>query len=42
VGEWVERRVALLKGLDLAKLSDEQLERLARGDDPLAVLRGQS
>ncbi len=38
-GEWSEGHVeALLKHLDLTKLSNEQLERLANGDHPLQVL----
>lgn len=38
-GEWNEGD-AVLKHLDLSKLSNEQLERLADGDEPIKVLLG--
>lgn len=40
LGEWVERREDLTKYLDLTKLSDAQLERIARGEDPIRVVLG--
>ncbi|MHB1131667.1 MAG: hypothetical protein ACYC4L_04695 [Chloroflexota bacterium] len=41
LGQWSEGKVdGLLKHIDLSKLTMEQLERLANGDDPAAVLLG--
>jgi len=41
LGQWSEGKAdAVLKHLDLSRMSCEQLERLANGDDPLQVLLG--
>lgn len=41
LGEWTESKSDhVLKYIDLTKLSTEQLERIANGDDPLKVILG--
>lgn len=41
LGQWSEGKSdTLLKHIDLTKLSNEQLEKLANGDDPIKVLLG--
>jgi hypothetical protein len=39
-GQWVERTKVLGQHLDLSTMTDEQLQRLASGEDPLTVLLG--
>jgi hypothetical protein len=40
LGQWVERSQNLLNLIDLSKLSDEQLDRIAAGEDPVKVILG--